>query len=126
MTLPPWRDWKSWSAIIAFFGTLLGIVVALPKAGATVEPFYYVSSGYLKEATQPILAASYENKIEIIEGKQATYQTQIDAANDRLRLNPDDPVIRAARSSAQKLYDAAEFQKDEAYRQLRIARGLAP
>lgn len=121
MIWPDFKDWRTWTAVIAAIGTISAVTASLaPRA----EAFFYVSSEYLRDTMSPLLAASYENKIEIIEGKQATYQMLIDNADARLRATPDDPVIRAARTSALKLYDDAEFQKQEAYCQLRAAKGI--
>lgn len=121
LILPDLKDWQSWTKLLAALGTIVAIAVAAPKA----EPFFYTSSQYVRDALSPLLAVSYENKIEIIEGRQAIYRMSIDNATARLRTAPDDPVIADALRTAQKLYNDAQYQKDEAYCRLREARGLS-
>jgi hypothetical protein len=121
MILPDLKDWRSWTAIIAAIGTVTGLLVTLaPRA----EAFFYVSSQYFRDSLTPLLVLSYENKIEIIEDKQATIQMRIDNARARLRLSPEDAVARDALTAARQDYDFAEVQKADAQCALRQAQGL--
>ena len=120
MTLPPITDWQAWGKVLAAVGTIVGIGVALPKA----EPYFYVSSQYLRDATNPLLVVSLQNTIEIIEAKQATIQMRIDNAAIRLRQAPNDPVVRDAWAAANQDWTGAEFRKGEVLCSLRQARGL--
>jgi hypothetical protein len=100
---------------------LLGNVIG---AWGRVEPFFYVSSGYLKEATQPILVVSLRNTIEIIEARQEAIRVRIEMASARLRVNPDDPIIKDALEAANEDWREAEFQKSETQCSIRQAQGL--
>lgn len=117
MIWPDFKDWKTWTIIVGCVGA--GITIS-----AKAEPFYYVSSGYLKEATQPLLVVSLQNTLATIKGEQQTIKTRMQMALTRLAVAPLDPIALDALNAAQEDMDDAEFRKQEALCALRVAQSL--
>lgn len=117
MIWPDFKDWRTWTIIVG----CIGAYISISKAA---EPFYYVSSGYLKEATQPILVVALQNTLATIKGEQQTIKTRMQMALTRLAAAPTDSIALDALNAAQEDMDDAEFRKQDALCALRRSQAL--
>jgi hypothetical protein len=109
-----------WAGVIAIVVTLANLARALDA----LDPILPATRGYVASAVGPLLVLGLQNSIALIEARQETIRSRLDMAEARLRGNPNDPVVKAARDALQRELDAADLTKAEANCDLREARGL--
>jgi hypothetical protein len=117
---PRWLRWSMWTGVIATVVTIANLARALDA----LDPILPATRGYVAHAVKPLLVLGLENRIALIEARQETIRTRLDMAEARLRLDPGDAVVKAARDALQRELDRGEVMKAEANCDLRAVRGL--
>ena len=101
--------WKSLTAIVAFFGAMLGVIVAFPKAYEVAEPFTPATSRYVRhyaDTTTTAKIGPFQKRLdenEILRARDSyemarvllnQQQQYLFAAQKEMELAPTSSVIR--------------------------------
>lgn len=94
MTWPDWRDWKTWTAAVGAVGAFVGLVVALPKAGAVVEPHLLATHQFVRDANADQDAALLRTRIDIVRISLPQMRAARIQMDDLRAKNPDSTLLR--------------------------------
>lgn len=94
MTLPPWRDWRTWGVILGIVGSLVGLIVALPKAAAVVEPIMPATRQFVRDANATQDASLLRTRIDIVRISLPQMRAARIQMDDLRAKNPDSDLLR--------------------------------
>lgn len=94
IALPPWHDWRTWGVIVSIIGTLIGVVIALPKAAAVVEPILPATRQFVRDENATQDTSLLLARIEIIRISLPQMRAARIQMDDLRSKNPTSDLLR--------------------------------